>query len=80
MPHLSGIMIIGTYLNVFHKTVVSNVLSRDNSIGRINVGNGLQEYLLMSICDGEGGNGHWMIVDQLQLASFFVMDRIVQRL
>lgn len=73
-------MIICTYLNVFHKTVVSNVLSRDNSIGRINVGNGLQEYLLMSICDGEGGNGHWMIVDQLQLASFFVMDRIVQRL
>ena len=51
------------YLNVFYKTVVSNVLSRDDSIGRINVGNGLEEYLLMSICDGEGGNGHWRIVN-----------------
>lgn len=45
-----------TYLNVFYKTVVSNVFSRDDSIGRINVGNGLEEYLLMSIRDGEGGN------------------------
>lgn len=34
----------------------------------------------MSICDGEGGNGHWMIADQLQAASFLVTDRIVQRL
>lgn len=34
----------------------------------------------MRICDGEGGNGHWMIVDQLQVASFLVTDRIVQRL
>lgn len=34
----------------------------------------------MSICDGEGGNGHWMIVDQLQAASFLVTERIVQRL
>lgn len=34
----------------------------------------------MSICDGEGGNGHWMIVNQLQATSFLVIDRIVQRL
>lgn len=34
----------------------------------------------MSICDGEGGNGHWMTVDQLQMASVLVTDRIVQRL
>lgn len=23
----------------------------------------------MSICDGEGGNGHWMTVDQQQVTS-----------
>lgn len=48
------------YLNVFHEAFVTGFFPRYYSGGRVNIRNGIEEYLVAGVGDSEGGNRYFV--------------------